>query len=231
MREGVGMAIRNGPLWDKVLKGAVCLGLFLAFWSVQWVIPDFYRELFRLSLAGDVDGLIDYISSFGIYAALISIFMITVTDMTGLPSIPFLTVNGAIFGLVPGLIISLIGEVLGTELSFIILRTVLRRQAIHVISRHHLRNQLDTYSRFSTLAIARSIPYIPNVPFTAIAAVSHLSQKDHFLATAAGKVPRVVIEVLLGHDLIHIGQHGGRLLCWVVLTVLICYCWHRHQQA
>ena len=160
------MAIRNGPLWDKVMKGAVCLGLFLAFWSVQWVIPDFYQELFRLSLAGDVDGLIDYISSFGIYAAIISIFMITVTDMTGLPSIPFLTVNGAIFGLVPGLIISWVGEVLGTELSFIILRTVLRRQAIHVISRHHLRNQLDKYSRFPTLAMARSIPYIPNVPFT-----------------------------------------------------------------
>ena len=44
------MAIRNGPLWDKVLKIAVCLGLFLAFWGVQWVIPDFYQELFRLSL-------------------------------------------------------------------------------------------------------------------------------------------------------------------------------------
>ena len=158
-----------------------------------------FRKLFRLSLAGDVDGLIDYISSFGIYAALISIFMITITDMTGLPSIPFLTVNGAIFGLVPGLIVSWVGEVLGTELSFLILRTGLRRQAIHVISRHHLRNQLDKYSRFSTLAMARSIPYIPNVPFTAIAAVSHLSQKDHFLATAVGKVPRVVIEVLLGH--------------------------------
>jgi|GEM_PF-3336241 len=42
------MAIRNGPLWDNVMKGAVCLGLFLAFWSVQWVIPDFYQELFRL---------------------------------------------------------------------------------------------------------------------------------------------------------------------------------------
>lgn len=27
------MAIRNGPLWDKVLKIAVCLGLFLAFWG------------------------------------------------------------------------------------------------------------------------------------------------------------------------------------------------------
>lgn len=194
------MAIRNGPLWDKVMKGAVCLGLFLAFWSVQWVIPDFYQELFRLSLVGDVDGLIEYISSFGIYAALISIFMITITDM-------------------------------GTELSFLILRTGLRRQAIHVISRHHLRNQLDKYSRFSTLAMARSIPYIPNVPFTAIAAVSHLSQKDHFLATAVGKVPRVVIEVLLGHDLIHLSQHSGRLMFWVILTVLICYCWHRHQQA
>lgn len=131
----------------------------------------------------------------------------------------------------PDLIISWVGEVLGTELSFLILRTGLRRQAIHVISRHHLRNQLDKYSRFSTLAMARSIPYIPNVPFTAIAAVSHLSQKDHFLATAVGKVPRVVIEVLLGHDLIHLSQHSGRLMFWVILTVLICYCWHRHQQA
>ena len=35
------MAIRNGPLWDKVLKIAVCLGLLLAFWGYQRVIPDF----------------------------------------------------------------------------------------------------------------------------------------------------------------------------------------------
>ena len=162
------MAIRNGPLWDKVLKIAVCLGLFLAFWGVQWVIPDFYQELFRLSLAGDVDGLINYISSFGIYAALISIFMITVTDMTGLPSIPFLTVNGPFSDSCRALSFPWVGEVLGTELSFVIMRTILRRQAIHVISRHHLRNQLDKYSCFPTLAVARSIPYIPNVPFTAL---------------------------------------------------------------
>ena len=83
------MAIRNGPLWDKVLKIAVCLGLFLAFWGVQWVIPDFYQELFRLSLAGDVDGLIDYISSFGIYAALISIFMINFRTHRGVFTIRY----------------------------------------------------------------------------------------------------------------------------------------------
>ncbi|WP_293988200.1 TVP38/TMEM64 family protein [Megasphaera sp.] len=223
------MSIRNGPLWDRVLKLAVLLLIGFELWLVQVVIPDFYSQLFHLTLAGDIDGLIRYISSFGAYAAAISVFMITLTDTTGLPAIPFLTVNGAIFGLLPGLILSWIGEVLGTELNFIILRTVLRREALRVISRHHLRTQMNKYSNVRTLTIARAIPYIPNIPFTALAAVSPISLKDHTIATAVGKIPHVVIEVWLGHDLIYFSQHSERLVFWVAAAAVICYLWKRHH--
>ena len=116
------------------MKLAVLVIILVELAAVQYFIPDFYQTLFRLTLDGNVEGLTEYISSFGYGAIGITIFMIVLTNMTGLPSIPFLTVNGVIFGLLPGIVISWIGEVLGNILGFVIMRTVLRDKARKLVS-------------------------------------------------------------------------------------------------
>ena len=77
--------------------------------------PEFYDQTIQLTLAGDIDGLGDYISSFGYGAFAVSIGLLIFCNVFGIPTIPFLTVNGALFGLIPGLVISWLGEVLGIE--------------------------------------------------------------------------------------------------------------------
>ena len=100
----------RSSLLDKLMKLAVLVIIIVELAAVQYFIPDFYQTLFRLTLDGNVEGLTEYISSFGYGAIAITIFMIVLTNMTGLPSIPFLTVNGVIFGLLPG-----IGNGTGTD--------------------------------------------------------------------------------------------------------------------
>lgn len=53
------------------------------------------------------------------------------------------------------------------------------------------------------MAVARAIPYSPNILFTAAAVLTKLTTRQHLRATLFGKIPSVVIEVVLGHDLIH----------------------------
>ena len=212
------------------MKLAVALIIVIELAAVQFFIPDFYQTLFRLSLEGNVQGLTAYIGSFGYGAIAITIFMIVLTNMTGLPSIPFLTVNGAIFGLVPGIIISWVGEVLGNIFGFIIMRTVLRDKARRLVERSHMTEKLDKYSNIKTVALARAIPYSPNLVITAVASMSRISFSQHFLATIVGKVPSVVVEVWLGHDLLKFGQYGGRIIIWATLILTIYYAYRQYKK-
>ncbi len=207
-------------------------GVILILWFIQLVLPDFYSTMWRLTVQGDLDGLTDYISSFGIAAIGVSIFMIAFVNAIGIPSIPFLTVNGIIYGLNPGIIISWIGEVIGIEISFRLTRTLLRKQAIKAIRRSNMLEKLDSYSCIRTIMLGRAIPYSPNVVVTAFSALSHISYKDHFIANAVGKIPAVVVEVWLGHDLLRIQEHWGRLLVLVLAVAAVygCIWWRRRHR-
>ena len=151
-----------------------------------------------------------------------SIGLLIFCNVFGIPTIPFLTVNGALFGLIPGLVISWLGEVLGIELSFHIGRIFFRQEARSFIEKRHMLEKLDKYSSVKHMILTRAIPYSPNILFTAVAVVSKLSSKEHFKATLIGKIPSVVIEVVLGHDLIYFQEHSTRFILLFLLLIGGC---------
>lgn len=203
---------------DKLLKVFVIFVIACIFVSIHFLVHGFYSTLFYLTMTGNVQGLAAYISSFGVWAVVITVFMITITNMTGLSSIPFLAVSGVIFGLVPGIIISWVGEVIGVDLGFIVMRTVLRDKAKKLIEKNNMMAKLDSYSNVRTMTFMRAIPYTPNVVITAMAALSHINFRDHTIATILGKIPAVIVEVWMGHDLLEFDTHGMRFL--VLVTIL-----------
>ena len=205
--------------WTLRIGGVA--GVVLILWLIQVMLPDFYSTMWWLMIRGDLDGLTDYIASFGYAAIGVSVFMIAFVNAIGIPSIPFLTVNGIIFGLVPGILISWVGEVIGIQISFRLTRTLLRKQAKKVICRSNMLEKLDSYSCIRTIMVGRAIPYSPNVVVTAFSALSHISYRDHFIANALGKIPAVVVEVWLGHDLLRIQEHWGRLLILLVAVAAV----------
>ena len=205
--------------WTLRIGGVA--GVVLILWLIQVMLPDVYSTMWWLMIRGDLDGLTDYIASFGYAAIGVSVFMIAFVNAIGIPSIPFLTVNGIIFGLVPGILISWVGEVIGIEISFRLTRTLLRNQAKKVICRSNMLEKLDSYSCIRTIMVGRAIPYSPNVVVTAFSALSHISYRDHFVANALGKIPAVVVEVWLGHDLLRIQEHWGRLLILLVAVAAV----------
>lgn len=198
------------------------IAALISFFVVKTYYPAFYNQMVDLTLAGDIDGLGDYISSFGYGAFAVSIGLLIFCNVFGIPTIPFLTVNGALFGLIPGLIISWIGEVVGIEISFHIGRVFFRKEARKFIEKKHMLAKLDKYSNVKNMAVARAIPYSPNILFTAVAVLSRLTTKEHFKATFLGKIPSVVIEVVLGHDLIYFSEHGLRFIILLFLVIGSC---------
>lgn len=186
------------------LMKPLTLGLIVAvFLAIHWAIPSFYSTLWQLTVSHDVQGLTSYISSFGSVAVVLMILLIVLTNMTGLPSVQFVTVNGILFGVLPGIIISWAGQVIGNILAFIILRYVFRRKAKSLVEKSRWLAKVNRSVDFKLIFFFRSIPYSPNFIVTALCALSRVGFAEHAAATLAGKFLAVCLEVWLGYDLIH----------------------------
>lgn len=83
------------------------------------MLPDFYRTVWDLSMSGNMEGTIEYLRSFGVWAIAVSMVIDIVINIVGfLPSIFISTANGVLFGIGTGTIVSWLAETIGVIISF-----------------------------------------------------------------------------------------------------------------
>lgn len=222
----------NRTLLANLMKPFALLLIIGVFLGIYLFIPAFYSTLWQLTLHRDIPGLSSYIASFGSVAVLLMIFLIIMTNMTGLPSVQFVTVNGILFGVLPGIVISWIGQVIGNILAFIIMRYVLRRPARRLVARSRFIARLNRRIDVKIAFFLRAIPYSPNFAITALCALSHITFAQHGAATLAGKFLAICIEVCLGYGILQFDWHDLRLAgCGLgVLAILIGCKWYASRR-
>jgi len=200
------------------------LFIILSFGMMYLWQPEFFEHAYSIIEHGDINGLAQYLRSFGSWSILITITLFVVMTFTIV--FPFMILSGAagiMYGLFWGIIISWTGEVVGAIFMFAFARYFFRNLIASWIQKSNYLKQVDDYSAkngFKALLIARLLPLAPSGIITAVAAISKMSVKDFLLATVIGKLPPVIIKVLLGHDLVFAG-HMIRLITVVALVVAI----------
>ncbi|WP_378952193.1 TVP38/TMEM64 family protein [Pelosinus sp. sgz500959] len=201
------------------------LFIILSFGILYLWQPEFFQHAYGIIEHGDIVGLADYLRSFGSWSILVTILLFIVMTFTIV--FPFMILSGAagiMYGLFWGVIISWTGEVVGAVVMFVFARYFFRTLIEGWIKKSSYLKQVDDYSAkngFKALLIARLLPLAPSGIITAVAAISRISFRDFFLATLIGKLPPVVIKVLLGHDLVFAGENMTRLIIIVVVVILV----------
>ncbi len=187
--------------------------------------PEFFHHAYGIIEKGDIAALAEYLRSFGAGAVLITLILFVVMTFTIV--FPFMILSGAagiVFGLFGGILISWAGEVIGAIAMFIFARYFFRTSVERWIKKSSYLKQVDDYSAangFKALLLARLLPLAPSGIITAVAAISRISFKDFLLATGIGKLPPVIIKVLLGHDLVFAGENSMRLILIIALVAAI----------
>ena len=93
-----------------------------------------------------------------------------------------------------------------------------RSLAKRVIEQSKTLTALDSYDSWQAVAAARAIPYMPNGLVTAICALSGMSFRSHMAGSLLGKLPSVALEVVVGHDVVHLGEHSLRLTIIIIVV-------------
>lgn len=207
---------------NKIISWFAILSLLGLLYLWQ---PDFFNHAYSIIKRGDIAALAEYLRSFGSWtiAAIILLFII----MTFTIIFPFMILSGAtgiIYGLFWGTIISWLGEVIGALFMYIFARYFFRSAVEVWVAKSPYLKQVDDYSAangFKALLVARLLPLAPSGIITAVAAISRMSFYDFFLATFIGKLPPVVIKVMLGHDLVFANENMARLIVIVLLVIVV----------
>lgn len=213
----------NNP--DTIAKVVVAVLLVALFGLIHFFAQDFFTNTFKLAVSGNVNGLVEYLRSFGPWAMVVSFFLDVLINAGSIfPSIFLSTANGLIFGLPLGILISWLAETVGVVISFLLMRFFFRSTAEKLIAKSNSLKHIDEASGkhgLEWMAFARALPYFPSGILTAIGAVSSISVRDYIIANLIGKFPSTALEVVIGHDLVNYKEHSERLAVLVIVVVVI----------
>ena len=223
----------NNP--DTIAKVVVAVLLVALFGLIHFFAQDFFTNTFKLAVSGNVNGLVEYLRSFGPWAMVVSFFLdVPINAGSIFPSIFLSTANGLIFGLPLGILISWLAETVGVVISFLLMRFFFRSTAEKLIAKSNSLKHIDEASGkhgLEWMAFARALPYFPSGILTAIGAVSSISVRDYIIANLIGKFPSTALEVVIGHDLVNYKEHSERLAVLVIVVVVIFWGYKKYRDS
>ena len=223
----------NNP--DTIAKVVVAVLLVALFGLIHFFAQDFFTNTFKLAVSGNVNGLVEFLRSFGPWAMVVSFFLDVLINAGSIfPSIFLSTANGLIFGLPLGILISWLAETVGVVISFLLMRFFFRSTAEKLIAKSNSLKHIDEASGkhgLEWMAFARALPYFPSGILTAIGAVSSISVRDYIIANLIGKFPSTALEVVIGHDLVNYKEHSERLAVLVIVVVVIFWGYKKYRDS
>lgn len=168
-----------------------------------------------------------FLNTYKDYAAILSILINVLVSIVGFIPSWFLTaMNIKLFGFTGGFMVSFIGELIGTLISFFLYRKGLQKRFISNSSKFKLVNRLinlEGREAFYSLIFIRFIPFIPSSLITLIAAFGKITWSSFILASIIGKFPVVLFESYSVNQVLEFTLFGKIILGLLIIALLIYF--------
>lgn len=163
-----------------------------------------------------------FVKQWGLLSIFIDLAIVMVLAL--FPVIPFVLmagINTLLYGWIGGFLLSLCGSLLGASLAFWLARTLGQTWAQPKITKLGKWGALLRGNSFSVIFLSRLIPFLPSAAVNYAAGLSLMTFPSFLLPTLLGKIPMIVWESWVGHDLWRISHHPRRLLFAIVIGALL----------
>ena len=192
----------------------LCGALYFFVPSIKSGVNNSVRVLSKLG----IDGVIEYIRSFGAWAAVVSFgLMVLQSVLSPIPAFLITLSNAVIFGWVKGALLSWTSAMAGAALCFWIAR-VLGRDVVGRFATEGALKSVDSFfARWGKQAIlvARLLPFISFDVVSYAAGLTSMGFWSFFLATGLGQLPATIVYSYVGGQLT-----GGAKYLMIGLLVL-----------
>lgn len=172
-----------------------------------------------------INSLIDLMQENLFLAVILSIIINIIIAIIGiLPSYFITFINVTIFGYVYGFLVSVVGESLGALVSFWLYRKGFYKSTQKLISKNEkfekLANSTDVQA-FTIIFMMRVLPYMPSGIVTYLSAVTNVKIYIFTIASTLGKIPSLIIEILVSFSIISAAKSSSYELIFTITAVIV----------
>ncbi|SDD40882.1 TVP38/TMEM64 family inner membrane protein YdjZ [Sporomusa acidovorans DSM 3132] len=202
------------------------LGLAIAAYFCFPGVQEFATEGITYLKHRNFGGLRQFILSYGLWAPVTSIALMTLQSIVPLVPGLIITISNAwIFGWKYGALYSWFGALLGAALDFGIARWYGRPVVERFISAKFLNFTDRFFKRHGIFAvfITRLVPLIPFKVISYGAGLTQLTLYEFAAATAIGQTPAIILYSILGQNLSHSVKSVVMITSLLVLAGLVVY--------
>lgn len=201
---GFGASVDARTAWW--IRAALFLFVVLAF-GVTYLLWSGFREEVNAAAGilsrGDIEGLRDYILSFGVLAPIASLFLMVFQAIAApLPSFLITFANGLAFGVLWGWLLSVAGHVLAAVVCFGISRALGRAPVEVLVGKAGLESADRWFERWGMYAVfaARLVPGVSFDVISYAAGLTRMRFGGFVVATTLGVMPQTFLYSFLGRQ-------------------------------
>lgn len=156
-------------------------------------------------IKSDSQGIIDFVDSFGFFAALIFVLLVILEAVLApVPPLVLYVAGGFLFGAFFGGILTLFGNLIGAIIAFKIARTFGRNFVEKRVDAKK-RKKFDNFSeKHGALAIfiLRLNPFTSSDLFSYLAGLTKIKVRSFLIATGLGLIPLIFLQTYIGETLL-----------------------------
>lgn len=205
-------------IYFKIILGLIIVSMILLY-IFNPVVNEKINNIIKILSSADINKVVNYIKSFGPYAAIISfLLMVFQSLLAPIPAFLITFANAMIFGWWQGAILSWTSSMVGAAICFYIAR-IFGRDVVLKFTSNSALNQIENYFKkygSKTILICRLLPFVSFDIVSYFAGLTPMSFVSFFLATGIGQLPATIIYSYVGGMLT-----GG--VRYVVIGLLILF--------
>ena len=199
----------------------ITIGIILALVLIYLFVPtvnDVINNMTSYLVKLDLEGLKEYILSFGIWGPIVSFLLMVLQSVAApLPAFVITFANAALFGWVYGAILSWSSAMAGAAVCFYIAKFLGRNTVENLTSKFALDDVDKFFVKYGkhTILIARLLPFMSFDLVSYAAGLTSMSFTSFFIATGIGQLPATIVYSYVGGML----TGGAKLMMTGLLTL------------
>ena len=185
---------------SKIILLVVLLCCVLAYFFIP-AVNQIFNKIFVMFASGDFSEVKQFISSYGVYAAVISFALMVLQSIVApLPAFMLTFANANLFGWWQGAILSWSSAMAGAAVCFYIARILGRDVAERLTSKTGLKQIDNFFEKYgnNTILICRLLPFVSFDYVSYAAGLTSMSFWDFFIATGIGQLPATIVYSYVG---------------------------------
>ena len=185
---------------SKIILLMALLCCVLAYFFIP-AVNQIFNKIFVMFASGDFSEVKQFISSYGVYAAVISFALMVLQSIVApLPAFVLTFANANLFGWWQGAILSWSSAMAGAAVCFYIARILGRDVAERLTSKTGLKQIDNFFEKYgnNTILICRLLPFVSFDYVSYAAGLTSMSFWDFFIATGIGQLPATIVYSYVG---------------------------------